>query len=107
MRRLNNMKIFKKNKVIPAFKNPPKVVKESKNYRLVVIETPAVITEYKGEKIVTLYEKQLVLEEKNSNALEEPFWMTVERVYVNRNTFSISGSSITLTRAVLEFFLES
>lgn len=61
-------------KVIPT-KNPPKVLKELKTYRIVLNEVP--LTDREGD--ICKYEKELVLEEKNKNAMEEPLWVTKTR----------------------------
>lgn len=70
----------KKKKYVPpvaAVKLPPKVVKETKNYRLVQIQQPT--SYFLGEKggytgVVSNYRNQLVLEKRNINSMEEPQW---------------------------------
>lgn len=55
-------------KVIPT-KNPPKVLNSFKTILYVLNEIP--LTDRDGD--ICKYEKELVLEEKDKNAMEEPF----------------------------------
>lgn len=73
----------RKKKPIIREANPPKVLKTWDNYRLVVKEIP-VMTKFMdqvGDSVQTGWKQQLVLEEKNTNAMKEPYFVTKEEDY--------------------------
>ena len=61
----------KKKTPVPAVKNPPRVVKETKSYRFVISQSPCV-TDNLGNVLV--YSDVLTMEVRDTNAMEEPFW---------------------------------
>lgn len=67
----------KKEKYIEPIKPEPRVLKQWNNNRLVVTWVPQyshVVVNNESSKII-LYNSHLVLEKKDTNAMQEPFWI--------------------------------
>lgn len=74
--------MFNKKKVkpiAPAVKNPPRVVKETKSYRFVVYQQVASMDP--DTQVVLSYTDCLVMQVRNVNAMEEPFWKDDTTLY--------------------------
>lgn len=61
--------------VVPPIKPKPRVLKEFKDYRI-VLSSQEVLTPYETDKVqqIASYRNHLVIEKKDTNAMEEPFY---------------------------------
>jgi hypothetical protein len=66
-------------KIVIPEKNPPKVIKELKNFRLVVQEIELYNDVLSFVQIG--WKKQLVLEERDKNAMQDPYWKIKKKDY--------------------------
>lgn len=72
--------MFKKKKDKEVVKNPPRILRETKNYRFVMRQMPC-MTDQDGK--ITAYQDELVMEERDASAMEEPYW----KIYVILNPY--------------------
>jgi hypothetical protein len=100
--------MFKRKKPIAAVKEPPRVLKELKNYRFVLRQQPSVYEVIKGrvtnESNILAYSDELILQVKNTNAMEEPFWQDEKTLStIDSSTYGEIYNHNLLTKIVREF----
>jgi len=94
--------MFKKKKLVAAIEIPPKVVKQTANYRLVQSQLIGSFDFIKNQAVTSSYYNILTLEKRNTDAMLEPQWVFCCRIQTDPSTqFSCDQSAF-----IKECFME-
>lgn len=95
--------MYKPKDMADLVKQPPKVIKELKTIRFVSVQVPLAKD---SEGKVLSYTDELIIEERNYNAMNEPYWQLVRSIYPINSLYSSNSYEDVLFVKVIKEFLE-